>query len=990
MLLSIRLLAFLLVCFCFIHPAWAQSDDEPDTDLALVLSPEESAIARAKILERPAEGASQDELEQFFRSRKLLGERLGDLPATGQFVQNWIDALPNDWQGHWHMAKTKVQIGKLNEFFPYAQMAIKFAPNRPVQARLWAELASKYLRLQGDADLAHSAIARAQDILNQIPGKGREGRVDQQYQRARSEARVYLIKGDLESFMSQYDKAAVSLARAVAVARRSLDLGLQLDEVRSLYARNELVSALAGQAAASNARGALFDADQSLKLALEVVANGAVSPNVKANLYSGIAKLRNQEGRFREGEHWARKCLDVMAGAGAAPTSAPMLTGRLAQQSALAGQGRWLDAWNSLAEVDRVVQDSPQAWRKSRNSQTRALVLLMLKRYADAESVLSATWLRQKATFGEDHFTTALTEGMLAWAQWENANQGDARVHFEHALQYLMTPQGASAGFEEQGLRKLARKSIAEAYLKSLGGSADANAQVRGFAVADWLAGSSVQQALNEAAQRTRFSDPRLQEALRGGQDIQRELDTLYRYMNEQDADDGVQKTPQIVAQMRQRVAQLSLQREKLHQQVRKLFPQFDQMVRPSSASVHEIAKRLGKDEVFVQILSTSTGSHLWAIDNKSGVVGAYSEMTELEVAKRVGRLRATLDVAGEGATMPGFDFAAANQLHDALIRPLAGALVDKRHLIISTSGALAQIPFSVLVTQPHDGNPGAAPWLIRQFAVSHVPGAGAWMALKQLDTAKPAALAFMGWGDPQFGAEQVVPAGKRRHLDLTRAIASTGQDDIVLTALKYSQIPPLPETRAEVQQIARMLKADLQKDVFFGQAASRESVLLASESGALALRRVIVFATHGLVPGDLPNLRQPALAMAANGSVDAEPLSPLLTLEDVLSLKLNADWVVLSACNTAAAEGQAEEALSGLARGFFYAGSRSLLVTHWSVESDSASLITTLAFAHQTAHPQARRAESLRVAMLEVMSKPLYAHPAYWAPYALVGEGGR
>ena len=138
----------------------------------------------------------------------------------------------------------------------------------------------------------------------------------------------------------------------------------------------------------------------------------------------------------------------------------------------------------------------------------------------------------------------------------------------------------------------------------------------------------------------------------------------------------------------------------------------------------------------------------------------------------------------------------------------------------------------------------------------------------------------------------------------------------------------------------------------------------------------------------NLPNLNQPALAMAATG--DNDPLSPLLTLEDVLTLKLNADWVVLSACNTAAADGKAEEALSGLARGFFYAGSRSLLVTHWAVESESAKLLTTATFAHYTANPQAAKAESLRQAMLKVMQMPQYSHPAYWAPYALVGDGGR
>jgi CHAT domain-containing protein len=153
----------------------------------------------------------------------------------------------------------------------------------------------------------------------------------------------------------------------------------------------------------------------------------------------------------------------------------------------------------------------------------------------------------------------------------------------------------------------------------------------------------------------------------------------------------------------------------------------------------------------------------------------------------------------------------------------------------------------------------------------------------------------------------------------------------------------------------------------------------------------VVAFATHGLMAGDLPSLTQPALALALSSShANAGPLAPLLLLEDVLTLKLNADWVVLSACNTAAADGKAEEALSGLARGFFYAGSRSLLVTHWAVESESATLLTTATFDHYTKNPQAPKAESLRQAMLKVMAIPRYSHPAFWAPYALVGDGGR
>jgi CHAT domain-containing protein len=149
----------------------------------------------------------------------------------------------------------------------------------------------------------------------------------------------------------------------------------------------------------------------------------------------------------------------------------------------------------------------------------------------------------------------------------------------------------------------------------------------------------------------------------------------------------------------------------------------------------------------------------------------------------------------------------------------------------------------------------------------------------------------------------------------------------------------------------------------------------------------VVVFATHGLLAGDLPALNQPALAMAAT----ADPAqSPLLTLEDVLGLKLNADWVVLSACNTAGADGRAEEALSGLARGFFYAGSRSLLVTHWAVESNSAMLLTTRTFDAYINNAKLGRSQALRESMLHVMQNPQFSHPTYWAPYALVGEGGR
>jgi CHAT domain-containing protein len=133
-------------------------------------------------------------------------------------------------------------------------------------------------------------------------------------------------------------------------------------------------------------------------------------------------------------------------------------------------------------------------------------------------------------------------------------------------------------------------------------------------------------------------------------------------------------------------------------------------------------------------------------------------------------------------------------------------------------------------------------------------------------------------------------------------------------------------------------------------------------------------------------------------GEKDADGL---LAMDEILGLKLNADWVVLSACNTAAAAGAGGEAISGLGRAFFYAGARALLVSNWPVETISAKLLVTDVFRRQAADPRLSRAEALRQAMLNLMDnetskdkdgKPhySYAHPMFWAPFTLVGDGGR
>ncbi len=166
-----------------------------------------------------------------------------------------------------------------------------------------------------------------------------------------------------------------------------------------------------------------------------------------------------------------------------------------------------------------------------------------------------------------------------------------------------------------------------------------------------------------------------------------------------------------------------------------------------------------------------------------------------------------------------------------------------------------------------------------------------------------------------------------------------------------------------------------------------------------LSSYKVVAFATHGLVPGDLDGLAQPALALTPP-QVGSGREDGLLTMGEILALRLDADWVVLSACNTAAGAGAGAEAVSGLGRAFFYAGTRALLVSNWPVETTSARTLTTDLFRRQAADTTLSRAEALRRTMNALIDGPgfvdakgrtvfSYAHPIFWAPFSLIGDGG-
>ena len=152
-------------------------------------------------------------------------------------------------------------------------------------------------------------------------------------------------------------------------------------------------------------------------------------------------------------------------------------------------------------------------------------------------------------------------------------------------------------------------------------------------------------------------------------------------------------------------------------------------------------------------------------------------------------------------------------------------------------------------------------------------------------------------------------------------------------------------------------------------------------------------FATHALVAGEVEKFAKSKAEPALVLSIPEKPTDDddgLLRASDVAMLKLNADFVVLSACNTAAGDKPGAEALSGLARAFLYAGAKSLVVSHWEVDSEATVALMDGLFEALKANPRLSHAEALRKSMLRMIaspSKPEWAQPQFWAPFIIVGE---
>lgn len=462
----------------------------------------------------------------------------------------------------------------------------------------------------------------------------------------------------------------------------------------------------------------------------------------------------------------------------------------------------------------------------------------------------------------------------------------------------------------------------------------------------------------------------------------------------------------------------------KAYEELKSKVPDYSSLRNPEPIKLASLASRSG-DEARLLLADEALVLWMYVPGSRKGLVFAISKdksawatmgLTGDEIAKRVRLLRSQIDPCAYDANRAtckderrAFDRRAAYELHKALLgHPEIAAVVnakDVRNLLIVPSGVLTTLPPAVLVTSQPDGGADldASPqgwaltkWLILKQSITIMPAVSALSSLRGGSSARTAPISrsandglFM-MADPDFAGTAKKPlecaADQRRAVARSTARYLRGGD---FDAQALASLPPLPCTRREGELLLQALGGK----VLFGRDAREAQFRDRDMADRLSRAEVLAFATHGLVSGEM-GLGEPALALGKplpNEKSD----DGVLSASEVTRLKLTADIVLLSACNTASPDAEDAEGLSGLAKAFFKAGAKGVLVSHWRV--DDAATSALVAEAIRLRRSGLSKAEALQKASIDMMrgkigaqdeaTRELSSHPSIWAPFTLIGE---
>ena len=421
---------------------------------------------------------------------------------------------------------------------------------------------------------------------------------------------------------------------------------------------------------------------------------------------------------------------------------------------------------------------------------------------------------------------------------------------------------------------------------------------------------------------------------------------------------DGSEAARQLDQEIAERVAELRGIEETLQRQ----SPRWRALDPAALPGTEEIRALLDPATLLVEIALGERRSVLFALDRDHLVLHELPPRQIFEDdTRRLVELWSVVDPNPEIATR------IARQLSDQLLAPLAGLLEGRDRLVVVADGALHTLPFAALPLPGSDGP------LLERLEVVTLPSAS-WWALREgpvIDRTGGGSVAVAVLADPVFVADDSRLRGEPPRSSLSGGVESERSSF-------WGTAPPrLPASRHEALVIAALAGDDTL--TLLGTDARLDALF----DGTLDGRRVLHFATHGVLDG-----RHPRLSGLELSRFDAvgRPVSGFLSLAQLYDLRLDAELVVLSGCRTALGRSVRGEGLIGLPRGFLHAGARSVVASLWPVQDRTTAALMER-FYRALLEDGERPASALRRAQLALRAEPAYRDPFHWAAFVAIGD---
>lgn len=636
--------------------------------------------------------------------------------------------------------------------------------------------------------------------------------------------------------------------------------------------------------------------------------------------------------------------------------------------SAMAQRGGDLASAETYAvEARKIVEQTPglPAWWRPQAWGQLGTVLALRGDFRGAERLLANAAAERTRIFGAT-WPTAQALMDLGRAQADEGRYAEAIGNYRQAFGIAANETPARALTFEQ-----IQPFLAAAEARARDNAAErATLYAEMFAAVQMLRDGTRGQAVTRMTERIAEGGGRAGELARLIGDAAQRRDRL---QIELAVEPGRQRDAKREAKAREELTQVRATIASLESDMEREAPGYARLASAKPVEPGRIAQALRPGETLISYVSGPEGSYAFAVTS-AGLRAARLDADEAKLAEDVASLREAFKVTDR--SVKPFDLALAHRLYRTLLSPFEAELAKTDQLFVVGTGPLASLPFSVLTTAPSPANNYAqAPWLARRMAISSPPTVRAFLDMRAL-AAKPSA------PQPLLAVANPVFAGAGDGLG---KLADVCRSQGAVPNAMIRGLAPLPETADEVRRVAASLRA------------GSDALLLGAEANAGNLRarnladyRVLYFATHGLLPGELRCQGQPGLALTPPANEATDPADDgLLEAAEIAALRLDADLVVLSACNTAASGDRlGGESLSGLAEAFFAAGARGLLVTHWQVPSVQTVTLTTGMFDRLGGDLKRGIAPALQAAQMRLADDPSTAHPYFWGAFVLQGDG--